>query len=555
MDPLRAHWGRLIGASLFVLAAAFVAPRFIAAPDLDENRTLAKAPPALPDSWRGLTAYRRAMDAYVADRFPPRAHLIGGLNRLRLLVGVSGSPRVVVGRDGWLFDNDENHMGAARGQPPLGNAEAEAWLAHLAGRTEMLAAQGKAYVVLSPPMKAALFPQEAPGWFKLDINRPAVTLARLARAAQVGKVLYLNEALAQQSAWGLKTYTAYDTHWTGLGAYLGYAAFMRELQAQGLAEGPRPLEAFREERIGEINKPRNLALMLGVASFVDIDHPELADPLAEDAIQITYLGAKHDWTGPRVIDTGQAGKPVLLMTVDSFSNAFIPFLYSHFSRIVVAHVDDRAWRPDLIARFNPDIVVLEVVESGLRPALSQAPPASPEALARIRLALAQRERYAVRPHPPGRKTAFHRVDGTEAADRLTGGPDSDDIRGKPGDDTLSGLGGDDVLRGGRGADRVDGGDGDDWVSGDRGDDTLIGGRGADTFHGFAGCGNDVVADFDLEDGDHVELDPGTAYTVRQEGADTVVEMQGGRLILKGVRADGLPPGWIRVKRPPLAQGG
>ena len=554
-QDLRAHWGRLIGASLFVLAAAFVAPRFVAAPDLDENRTLAKAPPALPDSWQGLTAYRRAMDAYVADRFPPRALLIGGLNRLRLLVGVSGSPRVAVGRDGWLFDDDKNHMGAARGVPPLSDAQAEAWLSGLAGRTEALAAQGKAYVVLSPPMKAALFPEKAPAWFRPDINRPAVTLARLSRASQAGTVLYLNGALAQQSAWGLKTYTAHDTHWTGLGAYLGYAALMRELQAQGLADGPRPLEAFREVRMGEVNKPRNLALMLGVASFVDVDHPELADPLDEDAVQVTYLGHKHDWTGLHVIETGQAGKPVLLMTVDSFSNALIPFLYSHFSRIVVSHVDEGPWRSDLIARFNPDIVVLEVVESGLRPVMSGGPQASPETLARIRQILARRERYALQRHRVGRQTAFHRIDGTDVADRLTGGPDSDDIQGKPGDDTLAGLGGDDVLRGGRGADRLDGGDGDDWLSGDRGDDTLVGGRGADTFHGFAGCGNDVLADFDLDDDDHIELDPGTAYTVRQVGPDTVVEMRDGRLILKGVRAARLPPGWIRVKRPPLAQGG
>ncbi|HEX7943162.1 MAG TPA: hypothetical protein VF495_00770, partial [Phenylobacterium sp.] len=360
---------------------------------------------------------------------------------------------------------------------------------------------------------------------------------------------------AQQSAWGLKTYTAYDTHWTGLGAYLGYAAFMRELQALGRAEGPRPLEAFREVRMGEVNKPRNLALMLGVASFVDVDHPELGDPLSEDAVQVTYLGPKHDWTGPHVIDTGQAGKPVLMMTVDSFSNALVPFLYSHFSRIVVSHVDDGTWRPDLIARFNPDIVVLEVVESGLRPAMSRAPQASPEALARIGRTLARRERYVLQHHRVGRQTVFHRIDGTDAADRLAGGPDSDDIQGKPGDDTITGLGGDDVLRGGRGADRIDGGDGDDWVSGDRGDDTLTGGRGADVFHGFTDCGNDVVTDFDIDDDDRVELDPGTVYAVRQEGADTVVEMQGGRLILKNVRMERLPPGWIRVKRPPLAQGG
>jgi Ca2+-binding RTX toxin-like protein len=146
---------------------------------------------------------------------------------------------------------------------------------------------------------------------------------------------------------------------------------------------------------------------------------------------------------------------------------------------------------------------------------------------------------------------YHRLDGTTGPDHLVGGVERDDIQGKPGDDTVEGRGGDDVLRGGRGADKVDGGDGDDWVSGDRGDDQLIGGRGADIFHGFADCGADVIADF-VAGEDSVELDPGTTYTLRQDGADTVVQMSGGKLVLKGVKLAELPKDWIRIKRPVLA---
>ena len=526
-------------------------PLVIKAPDLAENRVLADAP-TLPRGLSGLTVYRKAMDAYVADRFPPRPHLIGALNRLRLVFGVSGSPQVLVGRGGWLFHDDGSHMGALTAPSGLSDAAARHWLETLAGRGESLAAAGKAYVVICPPMKAAVYPARAPGWFHLVPNRPAATLSRLARASGAGRVLYLDSTLAQQARWGLKTYSPHDTHWTGLGAYLGYAALMRELQAQGRTEGPRPLDSFREVRQGEINKPRNLALMLGVASFVEVDYPELGDPPVEENLQIRYLSRKQDWTGPRVIDTGQSGKPVLLMTLDSFSNALLPFLYSHFSRIVTAHVDDGAWRPDLIARFHPDIVVTEVTESGLGSVMSGGPAASPEALARIHAAIAQRSGQApiARPAPP--KTDYRRRNGTDGPDDLTGNDDRDDIQGKPGDDAIRGLGGDDVLRGGRGADRVDGGDGDDWVSGDRGDDSLKGGAGADIFHSFIDAGTDQVLDFSVAEGDRIELDPGAVYTVRQAGADTVVELQGAKLVLKAVKASDLPARAIRVIRPVLA---
>jgi hypothetical protein len=58
-------------------------------------------------------------------------------------------------------------------------------------------------------------------------------------------------------------------------------------------------------------------------------------------------------------------------------------MYSHFSRIILAHNQDGFWRPDLIARFKPDIVILEVLESGLRVAAGDGPPPSAAALARI----------------------------------------------------------------------------------------------------------------------------------------------------------------------------
>jgi hypothetical protein len=128
--------------------------------------------------------------------------------------------------------------------------------------------------------------------------------------------------------------------------------------------------------------------MLGVASFVDLDFPHLASKAADPVITTSYLSDKTDWTAPQVADTGVAGKPVLLMTRDSFSNELLPFLYPHFSRIILAHNQDGAWRPDLIDRFKPDIVILEVVEHGLRVSMGEGPPASTAAQGRIEHILA-----------------------------------------------------------------------------------------------------------------------------------------------------------------------
>jgi beta-glucanase (GH16 family) len=127
------------------------------------------------------------------------------------------------------------------------------------------------------------------------------------------------------------------------------------------------------------------------------------------------------------------------------------------------------------------------------------------------------------------------VVGGKGNDQLYGEDGGDIVYGNLGADTCDGGAGADLVRGGQGDDLVTGGAGDDWLSGDRGDDTLTGGAGADVFHTFADAGIDRVTDFNAAEGDRIQLDPGTRYTLSQVGADTVIDMGGGnQMVLVGV---------------------
>jgi hypothetical protein len=542
----RFHWHRLIGASAALVAAGVLVPGTLKAPQLVENRVLAKLP-AMPRDLAALQALPKAMDAYVGDHFPARTYLIPWLNGLRLAFGVSGSEKIIVGREGWLFYDNDTHLGDARGAPGVTRDQARRWLLTLAGRTEALERQGIPYVVLLAPLKEAVYPQFAPDWYDgPSPDRPSLALTELSARAGVGQVVYPYEPIAEQAHWGYKAYSRHDTHWTGLGAYTGYAALMTRLQALGVTEGPRPFADFSELEAEPLAQPHDLAQMLGVASFVGIDFPQIVDPDAAKRLKVTYLTADREWRAPQVIDTGQAGKPVLLITRDSFATALTPFLYGHFSRIVMVHNDDGDWREDLIARFRPDVVILEVVESGALPVMTSGPPASSEARVRIEAAL-----DAPRARTPPRRwrtvRAGEAIDGTDAGQAMRGTAGDDTMSGRAGDDRMEGLGGNDILRGGRGRDTIFGGDGDDLVGGDRDDDVLTGGRGADTFLSFAGAGLDRVRDFSVIEGDRVVLAAGTAYRVRQVGADTHVEMKDATLILVGIAEGSLPQGWISVE--------
>ncbi|HEX3367094.1 NF038122 family metalloprotease [Phenylobacterium sp.] len=161
-------------------------------------------------------------------------------------------------------------------------------------------------------------------------------------------------------------------------------------------------------------------------------------------------------------------------------------------------------------------------------------------------------------------SAFDDINGNKGDDTIDGGSGGGDwlvggqgddlivshhgddvLYGNLGNDTLRGGDGAEIIRGGQGDDSITGGAGNDFISGDRGNDTESGGAGADTFHFSQDAGVDRVLDFNYAEGDRVQLDPGTTYTLSQVGSDTIVDTgNGNEMILVGVKLSSLPSDWI-----------
>ncbi|MEM9735123.1 MAG: hypothetical protein AAF908_00760, partial [Pseudomonadota bacterium] len=104
---------------------------------------------------------------------------------------------------------------------------------------------------------------------------------------------------------------------------------------------------------------------------------------------------------------------------------------------------------------------------------------------------------------------------------------------------IAGTEGDDILKGTAGNDRIYGGAGDDVIQAGPGDDLISGGAGADRFRFHDGAGADVIADFDAQDviqmlGASADLE---ALTIRQDGADVVIEHAGGSIRVVGSGLD------------------
>lgn len=365
--PVR--WVPLIAAAVAVVIVPHVFSRFeLSPPGLAENRVLAECPET-PRSLADLEALPGRVDEYVRDQFPPRAHLIGTTNYARYKLGYSTLDRVVVGKDGWLFYYDTHLARQLTGRHLLTPAEVDYWVAGFRQRTDWLAGRGARFYTLVAPRSPSVYPEKLPSWMpRAELTTVEQLLAGVT-AAGIDRVVYPRKALVRAKA-DRTVYEPFDTHWTGHGAYVAYVELMTRLAQDDPTLAPLPQSAFTP--ITHPPVAGDKSVMLGIADRVKHDRVTYNPMPIHDPARTEYLGPRIEvleprfaWMAPQVIETDAPNERVLLLTRDSYSLELLPFLKPHFRRIVLTHLQDGGFRQDLIEKYNPDVVILEVIESGL----------------------------------------------------------------------------------------------------------------------------------------------------------------------------------------------
>jgi hypothetical protein len=349
-----------------VIVIPHLRPNAIPVPVVAENRRLADWP-TLPTRPTELANRFDVLDKYLRDHFPLRSDLIAGVNWLRYLAGYSHTDQILVGRQGWLFFDDGGHLSFYRGRR-VDDGELAAIVKGFGDRKAQVLGVGGRFYAIFPPYKPGIYSEFLPKGFRkvppvseLDQIIAALASKGADQIIDVRKDLIQGKEVAP-------TYTPFDTHWSGFGAYLAYRALMTRLGQDFPDLHPDALDSFDHHRVSLAAGPNDLSAMLGILSFIRFELDIIGTPPAPGR-HIDYLTDRQDWTAPQVLTTGYTG-PTILMVRDSFSLALVPFLERHFSKIILFHHQDDAktlWLDKhWLELLRPDIVLLEVQEQGTR---------------------------------------------------------------------------------------------------------------------------------------------------------------------------------------------
>jgi hypothetical protein len=338
------------------------------APDVEAIEGRAANPrPRVPGSWEELSRLPAEADAFLDDGFGFRSPLLTGHSLVHLAMKMSGSPKYMLGKDGWLFHRSiDQQLAQARGLDVFTDAELESWIRTMEQRQRWLEQRGIAFFLLIAPSKHSIYPEKLPTWANsVGPTRHDQLVERLSETPTPLNVVPIRGALLEAKR-KHQIYRTTDDHWNDLGAYVAYQQIARSIariypNVRVFSMDELELKTLHRS-IGRITRGLNLS------GFLREDEPTLVAPRPGNVIESSLLGTGPLWGGDQILllRTGLEDRPSVLFFRDSFSQPIGRLLSESVHRTILAHHQMGGFQHHLVDRFEPDVVVYQMIERGLR---------------------------------------------------------------------------------------------------------------------------------------------------------------------------------------------
>lgn len=306
--------------------------KFDRVPRPRERRVLASAP-SMPDGAKELKAFPGEFEAYYNDNFGLRSSLlhINTMFKVRLF-GVSSSPEVAIGKDGWLYLLGDGLDEYQRGRPYT-LEELESWRSTLEAQQRWLDKHGIRFLFVVAPNKHTIYPEFLPDFLRPTGKSPYDQLLDYLYEHTDVHILDLRPALRRAKEKHV-VYEKTGTHWNEFGGFIAYQEIVLELKEWFPTLEPWSLSDFEVEFSDEaqVNELAEMLNMKDLYSELGVTMKPLR-PRRAKSIQL--YGDVPAYTGNRPARRpmlyGTPGKDVNVVILrDSFINRISNFLSEDF---------------------------------------------------------------------------------------------------------------------------------------------------------------------------------------------------------------------------------
>ena len=331
-----------------------------------------------------VESFPASFDLYFSDNFSFRNRVIQDYSGLKYNLFNEGNRGAIKGGDGWLYGgipDIDNHYDYC--DKDFTN-RLENYYSFFQSNTDYLKSKGAQYYIFVPPKKETVYPEYLPQ----NLKGHLCTTSRLDKLSDKLKqnnfqqfVDPKNDLIAAKSNKILFYKT--DTHWNEDAAYIATNSLFKNIQKNNSDLRIPTLENF------EIYKnPVNRMLCGDLTRFMSIpwyceDQITFDSYLPASQKQIVYqtLDSNINMTEKyfgyetyflptaqkfRVVNPNALNKNKVLIFIDSFSWATVPFFTETFSEVDYIFIGDNiCFENSIVDKIQPDIVIQEFLEKKL----------------------------------------------------------------------------------------------------------------------------------------------------------------------------------------------
>ncbi|CAF3510103.1 unnamed protein product [Rotaria sp. Silwood1] len=263
-----------------------------------------------------------------------------------------GVRRVVMGKRGWLFINEDEQtdprgFSGWQGYNPYSLNQLMDIQKHLEGENNWFTQQNVTFLILPAPDKQSIYSEYLPWQYGTIVgpSRQAQIFEYMKSHSKLQLIDVRQALLTAKKQYGLYIYFKTDSHWNNVGAFCAYEAIMKRLLVVYPQFVPHRFEDFVADR--NLKREGDLAKMANL----DVSHI-LEHQLVPKKNASFYSG------GPK--------KDKILFFGDSFSHAFFKdYFWKHFNDVKFSSGGRTAKAPlekHTFLQYRPDVVIFESVE-------------------------------------------------------------------------------------------------------------------------------------------------------------------------------------------------
>lgn len=339
---------------IIVFIILFITPHItfgILKPFLDNEDYEKRAKAELPKFNKNTyEMYGSLFEDFYSDNLPYRNELIqmNSLLSMRIL-GESSSKQVILGEEGWIFYKEgiTDYKGI--------NHYSEDMLVDIEKNLEKssryLEEKDIQFFIMVCPNKETVYKSYIPDYIKCvsEKTKTDLLIDFLEKNTELN-ILYPKEELCNLAE-EYQLYYKNDTHWNNLGAYVGVQQIRDEICGEREYIEQQQIDSFSLRDSQNIDR-YDLAQMINLKNWVEDDR--------EYNIRNSYDVETFDYEKEYYHNTNAMYEKTVLVLGDSFSDAMKPEMTKLFSEVIF--LKHGPYEEDIVQKYNPDIVILEIVE-------------------------------------------------------------------------------------------------------------------------------------------------------------------------------------------------